>query len=492
MTALAKTQLPEEAHGPAESLLICGEYAIAGAPVPVRDPEDNSIVGLVTQADENDAARAVAFAHRERFVSANLPAHRRAEILERAAALVASRTEDLAWIIAREGIKTIREARFEVTRAAMTLKLSAEAAKRLTGETLRFDQRPGSEHRTGYFTREPVGVVLAITPFNDPLNLVAHKIGPAIAAGNTVILKPHQQTPLTALKLAEILLQAGLPPQILQVLPGSGDQLGPILLADDRVRCVSFTGGLETGRRIAAAAGLKRLEMELGSNCPTLVLEDADLDSAAEAIVSGAFWAAGQNCLHVQRVIAEKAIAAPLRDRIVALAENVQTGPKRNEATDMGCVVSEFAATRIADSLVDAFNRGARLLIGGRHHGTLFEPTLIENVPSDHALARDEVYGPVTVLSEAVDLDDAIQQANATPFGLQAGVFTRDLDRAHRAVRDIEAGAVMINESSDYRMDAMPFEGVKLSGLGREGVDATIHAMTEPKVACFTHRLPRS
>jgi glyceraldehyde-3-phosphate dehydrogenase (NADP+) len=468
-------------------MLLCGEWSTGVTTSAVHDPEDGSLVAMVATASQNDAARAVEFAHSERKISARLPVHRRADILEKAAALVALRADDFADLISREGIKTIRQARLEVSRAAMTLKLSAEGAKRLTGETIRFDQRPGSEHRTGYFTREPVGIVLAITPFNDPLNLVAHKVGPAIATGNMVILKPHQQTPLIALKLAEILLEAGLPPQILQVLPGSGQRLGEILLRDDRIRLISFTGGLETGRKIAAAAGLKRLEMELGSNCPTLVLADADLDRAVEACVSGAFWAAGQNCLHVQRIIMERPIAAAFRNRLVELTARVVTGTKSHSATDMGCLVSEEAASRIEQSLGDAIAKGGDVLIGGSRHGTLFEPTLVADVPHDHELAQREVYGPVTVLSEAADLDEAVAQANSTNLGLQAAVFTRDLDRAHHVIHGIDAGAVMVNESSDYRMDAMPFGGVKMSGLGREGVGAAVEAMTEPKVACFTH-----
>ncbi|HEV2603352.1 MAG TPA: aldehyde dehydrogenase family protein [Microvirga sp.] len=487
MTAPSRSETNHHPYGTTQPMLLAGEWVTSDEIAEVRDPEDGALVGLVSHARTQDAVRALDFAARARTTAAAMASHQRATILSKAASIVEAEAESFAILIASEGIKTIREARAEVARCVITFRLSADAAQRVTGETIAFDQRPGSERRTGYYTREPLGVVLAITPFNDPLNLVAHKVGPAVASGNAVILKPHEQTPLTALKLADVLLRAGLPPPVLQVLPGRGHEIGPLLLRDDRIRLVSFTGGYETGQRIAATAGLKRLEMELGSNCPTIVLGDADIERASRSIVSGAFWAAGQNCLHVQRVLAERSIAGELRDRLVALTEQVLVGEKRSSATDMGCLVSEAAAHRIERSVASAGAAGALLLTGGKRQGARFAPTLIEQVPDDHPIARDEVYGPVTVLREVGCLDDAINVANATSFGLQAAIFTRDLEHAHRAVRELEVGAVMVNESSDYRMDGMPFGGVKASGLGREGVQASILAMTEPKVACFTY-----
>lgn len=301
------------------------------------------------------------------------------------------------------------------------------------------------------------------------------------------LLKPHERTPLSALKLADAFSHAGLPAGVLQVLTGDGRELGPALLGDDRVRLVSFTGGVEAGRRVAALAGLRRLEMELGGNCPTLVLGDADLDRAAAACISGAFWAAGQNCLHVQRIIADRSVYEPFRDRLRQLAAGIRLGPKLDEATDMGCLIDAVAAERVERLLASAVQDGARVVAGGNRRGTTgFEPTLVEGVPEDHPLMMTEVFGPVTVLAAAHSFEDAVERANATDYGLQAAVFTRDLGLAHEAVRRLEAGAVMVNDSTDYRTDAMPFGGVKLSGLGREGARSAVLAMTEPKVACFS------
>jgi glyceraldehyde-3-phosphate dehydrogenase (NADP+) len=466
-------------------MLIGGAWRASGPTMSVSDPESGHVVDEVACATGGDALRALDRGVDATRVARALPTHQRATVLAKTADVVDSAAATFAQTIATEGIKTIREARAEVARCVMTLRLAAEEAQRIPGETITFGQRPGSERRHGYVIREPVGLVLAITPFNDPLNLVAHKIAPAIAAGNAVILKPHEKTPLSALLLTEALLQAGLPEDVLQVLPGRGAELGPVLLSDDRVRLVSFTGGLETGRQIAALAGVKRLELELGSNCPTIVLADADLDRAADACIAGAFWAAGQNCLHVQRVIVERSIYGAMRERLVDRASRVRAGAKLDEASDMGCLVDDAAAARIKRLVESAMNGGADLLGGGQCDGRLFEPTLIERVPQGHPLLQDEIYGPVTALIAADDLDDALRIANDTAFGLQAGIFTRDLDAAHRAIQDLDVGAVMINDSSDYRLDAMPFGGVKLSGLGREGVRSSILAMTEPKVACF-------
>ena len=464
-----------------------GAPATAARAMEVRDPEDGCLVGTVPQANCADALAVLDRAAIGRDPARDMPTHRRMTVLQRAADIVEQDAEAFARLIARELIKTIREARREVARCVHTLRLCAEEARRLTGETIAFDQAPGGVGRGGYFTREPVGVVLAITPFNDPLNLVAHKIGPAIAAGCAVILKPHERTPLSALRLAEALDTAGLPAGILQVITGDGRELGPVLVKDNRVRLVSFTGGVEAGQRVAALVGLQRMEMELGGNCATIVLSDADLERAATCCASGAFWAAGQNCLHVQRIIVEGGVYQPFRDTFRRLAESVRLGPKLHEETDMGCLIDEAAAERIEALLASALTAGARILTGGKRRGeTGFEPTVVENVPGDHPLSRDEVFGPVTVLSKASGFDDAIAQANATEFGLQAAIFTRDLHHAHEAVRRLHVGTVLINDSSDFRIDAMPFGGVKRLGLGREGVRSAILAMTEAKVACFT------
>ncbi len=469
-------------------MLLAGEWVERDAVLEVYDPDDESVIDTVPQATTDDMERALAAAERGAALGRTLPTHRRMAVLAEASQRLEREQEAFARLIAREGIKTIREARKEANRAVDTLRLSAEEARRLLGETLPFDQRPGSEGRFGYAVPEPVGIVAAITPFNDPLNLVAHKVGPALAAGNAVVLKPDSKTPLSALKLGALLLDSGLPAELLQVVTGRGSVVGDALVRDPRVRVVSFTGGKETGEAIVRAGGLKRYSMELGSNAPTIVMADADLDRALPAILSGAFWAAGQNCLHVQRLLVQDEVYAEVRDRMVAGARALRTGPKLDEATDMGPVIDTGNVERIASMVEEARTAGARLLTGGGHEGTHFEPTLLEGVPPGARLAYDEVYGPVTILQRVRDLDEAVRVANDVDYGLQAAVFTRDLDTAHRAVSALHYGGVMVNDSTDYRIDAMPFGGVKGSGLGREGVRYAVQEMTELKLASFALR----
>lgn len=419
-------------------------------------------------------------------VMRRLPVHRRMAILSGAADRVAADSEGFAETIAREGIKTIREARKEVGRCVETLRISAEEARRVGGETIPFDQRPGSEGRVGYWRRDPVGVIGAITPFNDPLNLVAHKVGPSVAGGNAIIVKPHRQTPLSALRLAAAIVDAGLPAGALQVVTGRGAEVGDVLVRDPRVRMLTFTGGLATGTAILGRCGLKKTALELGSNSPVIVLADADLDSAVPATVSGAYWAAGQNCLHVQRIYVEARAYGSFVERFVATSAAYRLGDKLDDATDMGPLVSESAAARVEATVAAAVRAGARVLTGHRREGTRMTPTLLADVPESSALARDEIYGPVTAVWPVADLDEAIARANAVDFGLQAGIFTTDIRSAFRAIDELDCGGVMVNDSSDYRIDAMPFGGVKGSGLGREGVRFTLEAMTEPKVVCLS------
>lgn len=453
--------------------------------IEVRDPQDGSLVDTVPGASLADVERALERSIRGSREARSLPSHARIGILRRAADIVLDRHEAFATTIAREGIKTIREARAEVTRTAETLRIAAEEARRVTGETIAFDQRPGSERRFGYWVREPIGTVVAITPFNDPLNLVAHKFGPAIAAGNAVILKPHSQTPRSAMDLAETMFEAGLSPEILQVITGRGSVIGDALVSDHRVAMVSFTGGPEVGDRLVRVAGRKRFALELGSNSPVIVLPDADLDAAAESIASGMIWAAGQNCLHVQRVIVHDDVADPLVERLVMRLQAVRLGPKLDENTDMGPIVNELAAMRVQGFVDDACARGGQLLAGGSRQGTSLRPTLVDRLPLKARLARQEVFGPVAGVVRVPDLDSAIDVANDVDQALHAAVFTRDLGAAMRVAREVDAGGVMVNDSTDYRVDAMPFGGVKASGLGREGLAFAVNEMTATKVVCL-------
>ena len=453
--------------------------------IEVYDPGNNELLGTVPSASREDVEQVLATASKASNTARNMPTHLRISVLRQVAEQLLKRHDEFARVIAKEGVKTIREARKEVTRCIETLRISAEEARRSGGEIIAFDQMPGSENRFGYFKRLPVGVVLAITPYNDPLNLVAHKIGPAIAAGNAVILKPHSSTPLSARNLVGLFEETELPAGVLQLITGPGAIIGDQLVSDPRVRMVSFTGGPLVGHKILAQAGLKKIGMELGSNCPTIVMGDADMDLALDATVSGAFWAAGQNCLHVQRIFIQKDHFEDFSNRFVERTRRLKVGDKLDEATDMGPMISDTAMLKVAEFVQDAEACGARILTGGTSEGRYYQPTVLVNVSADCRISKEEVFGPVVALYAFSEIQEAIDLANDVDYGLQAGVFTRDLATAHRIADALNCGGVMINDSSDYRIDAMPFGGTRGSGLGREGVAHAIHEMTDPKTYCF-------
>jgi glyceraldehyde-3-phosphate dehydrogenase (NADP+) len=411
--------------------------------------------------------------------------YERSQVLLKAATIVADNLEDFARTIAREGSKTINEARGEARRTVNTLTISGEEAKRLLGETIPFDSFPGGEVRHGYFERVPIGVVLAITPFNDPLNLVAHKLGPAIAGGNTVVLKPATVTPLSALKLTEALMEAGLPSGVLQCITGHGAVLGDAMVSDKRVRMVSFTGGLEAGEHISNRSGLKKIGMELGSNSPVIVWRDADLEWAAETCVSGAFWAAGQNCIGVQRIYIHRDVYESFRDDFVQRTVAYKIGDKLDETTNMGPMITEKEAERVERWVAEAVELGATVLAGGNRAGALMEPTVLENVPEQATIHHDEVFGPTVNLYPVDSLEEAIEKANSVDFGLHSAGFSNDVTVCHRMAAGLDSGSVIINDSTDYRLDSMPFGGVKSSGLGKEGIRFSLAEMTEPKVVCW-------
>jgi glyceraldehyde-3-phosphate dehydrogenase (NADP+) len=466
-------------------MLLKGEWVDREKTIEVRDPYDNSVIDTVPSASKEDIETALDAAVLGYEEAKRMTVYERAQVLFKAASIVSENLEKFARIIAREGSKTIREARKEASRCVNTLTVSAEEAKRILGETIPFDSFPGGEKRRGYYYRFPIGVVLAITPFNDPLNLVAHKLGPAIAAGNSVVLKPATVTPLSALKLADALLEAGLPPLALQVVTGYGSEIGDPLVKDERVRMISFTGGVEAGKRIAQLAGIKKMGMELGSDSPVIVWEDTDIEWAVESCVSGAFWAAGQNCIGVQRLYIHQSIYADFREKFFERTSKYRIGDKLKEETDMGPMITEEEAKRVEEWVGEAVEKGARILTGGKRQGALYDPTVLENVPENVAVHCEEVFGPTVNLYPVATLDEAIKKANALPFGLHAAVFTKDVDIAFKAAYELDCGGVMINDSTDYRLDSMPFGGVKYSGLGREGIKFALQEMTEPKVVCF-------
>jgi glyceraldehyde-3-phosphate dehydrogenase (NADP+) len=467
-------------------MFIDGRWIDRDEKIAVNDPFDNSVIDYIPKGTSDDAKKAVLAAQKGYAISRKISVHKRANILYKAAEIIKNNLEDYAVTIAREGSKTIREARKEAGRCVNTLIVSAEESKRILGETIPFDSFPGGENRVGYYYRFPIGVVLAITPFNDPLNLVAHKLGPAIAAGNSVILKPATVTPLSAIKLVEALLEAGLPSECLQVITGNGDELGAPLIQNDIVRMVSFTGGLEAGKKVALMAGIKKIGMELGSNSPVIVWNDTDIDYAAESCVSGAFWAAGQNCIGVQRIYIHNSVYDNFRKRFVDLTLKYKIGNKLLEETDMGPMIAEREAIRVEHWVHDAKKMGASILCGGKRNGAIMEPTALENVPENATIYKEEVFGPVVNLCRVSSIDEAIQKSNSLPFGLHAAIFTDNVNFALKAAYNLDCGGVMINDSTDYRLDSMPFGGIKNSGLGREGIKFSLQEMTEPKTICFT------
>ncbi|WP_458112710.1 aldehyde dehydrogenase family protein [Arthrobacter sp. R1-13] len=450
----------------------------------VTSPFDGGTVGSVSVTPATGVEAVLEKARRGAKLAGGLSRAARAAILAGAAAAIELRSEEFARTIVAEAGKTIRQARKEVVRAVNTLQLSAAEAKSNAGEVIPFDSYAGSENRTGWFSREPLGIIAAITPFNDPLNLVAHKIGPAIAGGNSVILKPSALTPLSAQLLVDALIEAGLPPEVITVVNGGREVVAAVVRSRD-VRMVSFTGGFSTGEAIAREAGLKKLSMDLGGNAPNLVLADANVQDAVDACVSGAFWAAGQNCVGVQRILVQRPVYEEFRSSFLAATSVLVTGNPLEEATDVGPMITQDALHQVQLKVDDAVAAGAVLLIGNRAEGNVLEPTVLEQVPLDARLWQEEVFAPVVMLQPFDSLDEALELANAIEFSLHAGIFTNSLASAMEAARRLEAGGVMINDSSDYRFDGMPFGGSKYGSMGREGVRFAYEEMTQPKVVCI-------
>ena len=456
-----------------------GQWQTDDMTVEVRDPQDGLLVGRVCSSTPQDVRRAIAHIHRHLQVQ-EWPLRARREALEKAALLLSEQSARFASIIAAESSKTITEAEREVRRCTETLRLSAAASAELAGETLGFEDSMAGGSKIGWFSRKPVGIVAAVTPFNDPLNLVAHKLGPALIGGNGVVLKPSTRTPLTGLAFVQLLLEAGVPSgRIAAIVTGPG--VSEALVTDARVDLISFTGGPATAERIAAAAGSKKILSELGGNNATIVCADADAEAAAQAIVAGAFGVAGQNCLSVQRVYVHTSLFDKILELVVRGTGALTTGPKLDRSTDVGPLISEAEARRVEEWVEEAKAAGGTVHTGGQRQGAYYVPTVLADVPSECRVIKEEVFGPVVSILPFIEVSDAIYAANNTEYGLQAGVFTRSIDLALAIADKLHVGAVVINETSDVRIDSMPFGGFKKSGVGREGVRYAVHEMTEPK-----------
>ena len=465
-----------------QKMFIDGKWVDREERIDVVNPYDGSVIAAVPQATSEDVNAAICSCEAGLKEAKKLSRWERYGILKRASELIEQRQEELALILAKEVGKTIQEARREVNRATQTFLISAEEAKRLHGEMVPFDAAPGAQSKFGFFMRVPLGVVAAITPFNFPLNLAAHKIAPALAAGNSVIFKPATKTPLADLMMVEILLEAGLPTHMMNIVVGPGDSVGDRIVEDERVRMITFTGSLEVGKRIAHRAGLKKLALELGSNSACVAAEDGDLKRAVERIKIGAFALAGQVCISVQRVFVHSSVFDAFVERFVASVKKMNVGDQLREETDMGPMISLEAAEKTGLWVEEATQKGARLQIGGERSGALFQPTVLTDVPRDCKLFREEAFAPVVIINRFDAMDDAVDMVNDSKYGLQAGIFTKDLRRAIRAAREFENGGVMVNEVPTFRVDLMPYGGQKGSGIGREGPRFAIEEMTEIRV----------
>jgi acyl-CoA reductase-like NAD-dependent aldehyde dehydrogenase len=447
----------------------------------VLNPYDNSVVGVVTEADEQDVRAAIGRAEAARGEIAGLPAHRRGAILNKTSQIIESQVEDLARLMAQESGKPLRYARAEAKRAVETFAFAADTARQIHGETVPLDASQGGVGKVGYYVRAPIGVVAAITPFNFPLNLVAHKVAPAVAAGCPIVLKPNPATPLTAMRLAEILAEAGLPDGGFQVVSGGAD-VGTWLTTDPRVAMISFTGSPPVARAISQVAGIRRTVFELGGNAATVIDETTNLDSALEKLVVGSFAYSGQVCISIQRIYVHSSRYDDLRDKFVERTNRLILGNPLEEKTEIGPLINDAAAQRIESWLHEAVDAGANMLTGGKREGRMFEPTVLENVTGNMRVMSEEVFGPVVNLIPYDDFDAALNGVNDSIYGLQAGVYTHDLARAMRAVERLDVGGVMINDVPTFRVDHMPYGGNKQSGFGREGPRFAIEDMTTLKM----------
>jgi len=461
------------------ALLIDGEWVETGEWIDVRSPYSGEVVGRVARGGAAETKRALDAA--ARALEQPLPAHKRAEILVKVAGLIGRRHEEVARTICEEAGKPIKTARVEASRAMSTYTFAAVEARKLAGELVPMDAAQAGEGKFAFTLRRPIGIVAAISPFNFPCNLVAHKLAPALAAGCPVVLKPASQTPLSALLLAELEQEAGLPPGWLNVVAGKASEIGDVLVADDRVRLITFTGSGDVGWGLQERAPRKRVKLELGNSTPVIVAADADLETAATKLAANAFSFAGQSCISVQRIYVERPRFDAFLEAFVPKVEALKVGDPADDETDVGPLIDDDARERVAAWVEEALRAGARVLTG-REEGELLKPTVLADVADDEKVSCEEVFGPVVVVNAVDSLDEAIERANGTRFGLQAGIFTSSLDAALTAAERLEFGGVTVNEAPTFRSDQMPYGGVKASGNTKEGPAWAVREMTEERL----------
>jgi len=462
-------------------MLIAGRWVEAGANSPIRNPYNGEVLAEVCLAGEAEADEAVRAAAAAFAAGRLLPAHKRAEALQKIAGGITARREEFAHCLSSESGKPITDARREVGRAITTFAIASEEAKRIPGEVVPLDITPGTDNHVGLTRRVPIGPILGITPFNFPLNLVAHKVAPALAVGNPIVLKPAPQTPLTSLLLGEVFLKTGLPAGMLSILPCAND-VAERMVTDERFKMVSFTGSAAVGWMLKGKAGKKRVVLELGGNAGVIIEPDADLDHAADRCAVGGYAYSGQTCISVQRIYAHESVYQPFLEKLVQRVGALKAGNPADDATVVGPLIDEGAAKRVETWIREAAAAGAKVRIGGKRQGSVVEATVLTDVTPEMKVSCQEVFGPVVTVSPYVKFDDALAGINDSPYGLQAGLFTRDLKKAFQAFRDLDVGTVLINEIPTFRADHMPYGGVKDSGLGREGLRYAIDEMTEIKL----------
>ena len=466
-------------------IFLAGNWVDKQKKLEVTNPFDNSVIDTVPKADAADLEKALAFAERGAKVMAKLSSYERWKILRKAADLMAARNQELGQTISKEEGKVISEGRGEASRAVETIMGSAEEAKRIHGETVPLDADPTGSKKLGFTLRIPCGVVAAIAPFNFPLNLVCHKVGPALAAGNSVIVKPASDTPLSALKLTEILLESGLPPEGIQCITGSGGEIGDALVADRRVRKVTFTGSREVGDRICRTAGIKKVTMELGSNSPVIIMPDADLNKVAAAIAMTGYGNAGQTCISTQRVLTANKVYGDFLGALKPKVEALTIGNQLDEKSKVGPMVKESEAVRVDEWIKEAVGGGARLVAGGGRRGAIYMPAIVADVHPDMRISRDELFGPAVAVTPFDTIEEALTLANDSVYGLAAGIFTENVEWAMKFAREAEAGNLHVNWGSQWRVDLMPYGGLKDSGFGKEGPRYAVEEMTEMKMVVF-------
>lgn len=469
--------------------LVHGQWKSGDLSVPVVDPFTGKLVAQVTQATESNVEEAIASTCLAAMAMERLPAHARYNILQQVAALIYRRRDQFAQVITAEAGKPITDAKREVGRAIQTFTVAAEEARRIPGEVIPLDWTPGSDTHLGVLRRFPIGPILGITPFNFPLNLVAHKVAPALASGNPILIKPAPQTPLTALLLGEVIMEARVPPGGLNVVP-CDNSLAERMVVDPRFKLFSFTGSASVGWMLKAKCGKKKVTLELGGNAGVVIEPDADLELAAQRCAAGGFGYAGQTCIAVQRVFVHHSIADAFTTKLLMHVVRLKVGDPSDETTSIGPLIDQTAAQRVEGWIGEAVADGARVLLGGKRMGSLVEATVLSNVNPDMKVFCKEVFGPVVTVTPYRQLSEAVALLNQSDYGLQAGIFTQDINKIFHAFRHVQAGAVLANEIPTFRADHMPYGGVKDSGLGREGVRAAIDDMTEPRMLIMNLKDP--